>query len=100
MGLDLQVAGAWVTLGIFKELNKQLVGGKTQQIRDEASAMMLGYTGDPLMEMNVAMYRLARELPAKIWEEYDDKLSELANRIYRNVVSAADDLPASFVASW
>jgi len=99
--LDLQCAGALHTLGIFKELNKQYMDGTApQQIRDEARAMMLGYTGDPLMEINIAMYHLARELPAEIWEEYGDKLSELAKRIYRNIVGAVDDLPASFVTSW
>lgn len=61
--------------------------------------MMLGYTGDPLMEMNIAMYKLARELPVKIWEEYDDKFSDLAKRIDRNVTNATDDLPISFISS-
>ena len=99
--LDLQTAGAWLTLGIFKELGKQLKDRETQHIRDDAAAMMLGCTGDPLMEMNIAMYRLARELPAKVWEEYDGKFSELAERIHRNVVGPAgeQDLPAAFVAS-
>jgi len=53
--LDLQTCGAFVTLGIFKELGKQFREGETQQIRDDAVAMMLGFTGDPLMEMNIAM---------------------------------------------
>lgn len=98
--LDLQIAGAWVTLGIFKELGKQYREGATQEIKDEATAMMLGYTGDPLMEMNIAMYKLARELPVNIWEEYDDKLSDLAKRIDRNVANSTDDLPVSFISSW
>jgi pyruvate,water dikinase len=98
--LDLQIGGAWVTVGIFKELGKQYTNGETQQIRDDASAMMLGYIGDPLMEMNIAMYHLARELPENIWEEHEDTLPELAKRIHRNVIGAAGDLPAPFVASW
>ena len=101
--LDIQCAGAWLTLAIFKELGKQHKHGASQQIRDDAAAMMLGYTGDPLMEMNIAMYHLARELPSDIWEEYKDKLPELAERIQRNVratASAVEELPASFIASW
>lgn len=41
--LLLQAGGAWTTISIFKELNKQLKEGKTQQIKDDAGAMMLGF---------------------------------------------------------
>jgi len=98
--LDLQIGGAWVTLGIMKELNKQCRHGETQELRDDATAMMLGYTGDPLMEMNIAMYHLARELPAGIWEEYEDRLPELAERIHQQVVDDTNDLPVGFIERW
>ncbi|KNC79273.1 hypothetical protein, variant [Sphaeroforma arctica JP610] len=101
--LDLQCAGAFLTLSVFKELGRQNKAGETQQIRDEAAAMMLGYKGDPLMEMNIAMYHLAQSLPVELWAEYDDKLDDLSDRIQRNVESRAstgDKLPAAFITSW
>ena len=98
--LLLQSGGAWMTVKIFKELSNLQKHGTTQQIRDDASAMMLGFTGDPLMEMNIAMYRLAQELPPDTWKEYDEKLPQLAERIDQNVSGEMDDLPASFITSW
>merc|ERR1719336_3479470 len=62
--------------------------------------MLKGFAGDPLMDMNIAMYQLARKLPGEVWEEYDGKLEELAARISQNVAGKADDLPPPFVASW
>lgn len=52
------------------------------------------------MEMNVAMYRLAQELPIDIWHEYDERYPKLAERIEQNIRGKVNDLPASFVTSW
>ncbi|KNC81096.1 hypothetical protein SARC_06577, partial [Sphaeroforma arctica JP610] len=101
--LDLQCAGAFLTLSVFKELGRQNKEGETQQIRDGAAAMMLGYKGDPLMEMNIAMYHLAQSQPVELWTEYDDKLDDLSDRIQRNVegrASTGDKLPAAFITGW
>lgn len=98
--LNLQMGGIWSAVEAIKKLDADRTKGKTQQVREDAEAMLVGYTDDPLMQMNIAMFHLARALPVTVWDAHGDSLQELADRIGRNVAGRADDLPESFVSSW
>jgi len=98
--LEFEMAGMMTVLGLFKSLQKTRIEGKTEQERSEAEALCGGFVGDELMEINIAMYNLARKLPAELWSEYDDKLGALVARIADNVAGRASDLPRPFVDDW
>ena len=57
-------------LGLFNELDKQRRNGETEEIKKEYEALCGGYEGDELMEINIALYRLAQSVPETIWKEY------------------------------
>lgn len=56
-----------------------------------------GFEGDELMEINIALYRLAQSLPKEIWKEYlgKDGMSALTERIQEE-----RDLPSDFLNEW
>ena len=68
---DELAALTYAVLPAFGKLDKGRREGKTKEIRDEYETLCGGYEGDPLMEENIAMYKLARSLPESIWSEYD-----------------------------
>lgn len=96
----IQMGGLWTALAVWKELDEIRRNGKTQKEKDDADALLGGFEGDPLVEMNVAMYSLAQKLPSKVWEEYKDKLSDLAGLIDKNIKGQSSALPAEFISSW
>ena len=88
-------------LPLFGKLDKKRREGKTEEIRQEYDALCGGYEGDELMEMNIAMYRLARMLPESVWLEYDyDSFDKLAERIQENLGGKKSDLPRAFLDGW
>jgi len=101
---SLDYEGANVMFNILplaQELNKKRTTGKTQEERDEYDALSKGYVGDELMEINIAIYKLAQQLPASIWSEYsNDTLDQLANRIQSNIDGQLDDIPQAFLDEW
>ena len=91
----------FVVLGTYKALDKKRRDSKSEEVRSEYDALCQGYEGDELMEINIAMYRLARKLDASIWEEYDyDQLHQLSERIQMNLDGVISDLPSDFVSEW
>jgi len=85
-------------LGLFNELDKQRRNGETEEIKKEYEALCGGYEGDELMEINIALYRLAQSVPETIWKEYKgnpNAAAELAERI-----TAEQDLPPEFLTEW
>jgi hypothetical protein len=59
-------------LKTFKDIDEERRNGATKDIRKDAEALCGGFEGDELMEMNIALYKLARLLPGDIWDEYDN----------------------------
>ena len=57
-----------MVLPLFNELDKKRRLGKTEEVRSEYDALLAGYDGDELMEMNIEMYRLAQTLGDDIWK--------------------------------
>lgn len=98
--LHLQMAAIWHVLRVFKSLDDIRRNGNTEKEREEADALCGGFVGDPLIELNGDMYNLARQLPAELWNEYDGRLCDLAERITDNVKGNVQDLPKPFVNSW
>ncbi|VEU40050.1 unnamed protein product [Pseudo-nitzschia multistriata] len=97
----------FTVLKIVNELDDQRRNGATDNIREEYGALCGGFEGDELMQMNIALYRLARCLPEATWEEYDGStnrtLGDLAERIQRNAEGGGDgqkDLPREFLQEW
>ena len=92
----------FAVLPLFKELDKKRREGKTEEIRNEFDALCSGYEGDPLMQMNIDIYRLARMLPEDVWNEYPhERLGELADRIQSNLNGKiTQDLPEEFLDGW
>jgi pyruvate,water dikinase len=92
----------FAVLPLFKELDKERREGKTEQRRSEYDALCSGYTGDPLMQMNIHIYDLANKLPKKVWEEYThEDLPKLATRIQQNLQGEVlHDLPNNFLEGW
>ena len=74
--------------------------------RAEYEALCGGYVGDPLMEQNIEMYRLANCLPGEVWEQYGHSdLPRLAERIEVNLAARDGgggnlDLPPDFLDGW
>merc|ERR1719464_907711 len=94
---------------MFNELDNLRNNGTTEQIKQEYEMLCGGYVGDELMEMNIAMYELAKTLPESIWNEYADHstMKLLSKRINKNVnlffVEKKEeecDLPIDFVTEW
>ena len=98
--MGIVVGGAWTALSVWKELDKTRRLGKTDKEKQDAEALLGGFSGDPVTEINSHMFNLARKLPAKIWMQYDSDLSELGRRIERNMRGEISDLPVDFVQSW
>ena len=100
--VQLEVAAImFVVLPLFNGLDKKRRLGKTEEIRSEYDALLAGYDGDELMEMNIEMYRLAQTLGDDIWKSYGhDDLPELATRIQDNLNGKQDDLPREFLDAW
>jgi len=86
-------------LKIIKDLDEVRRNGATEQIREDAEALCMGFDGDELMEMNIAMYRLAQLLPSKFWDEYEtlESMKDLAKRIQ---AEKKGDLPPAFLNAW
>jgi len=98
--LDLQMAGIWIVLPVFRNIERIRREGKTEEEKQDADALLGGFVGDPLMEMNIDMYKLARKLPSSVWKEYNGRLADLAEHINQNVSGKLGDLPLDFVESW
>ena len=98
--MGIVVGGAWTALSVWKGLDKTRRLGNTEKEKQDAEALLGGFTGDPVIEINSHMYNLARKLPANIWIQYDGNLAELGRRIERNGRGEVTDLPANFVKSW
>ncbi|KAL3774920.1 hypothetical protein ACHAWO_004006 [Cyclotella atomus] len=88
-------------LGLFRELDNKRQFGKSHDDRMEYEALCQGYEGDALMELNIAMYRLANKLDESIWKQYShERLPDLAERIQKNLDGVASDLPGDFISEW
>jgi len=98
--LNLQMGGIWTVLAIARDLDRARLGGKTEKERQDAEALLGGYVGDPLMEINQEMYKLARQLPREIWNSYDGRYEELAELIRQNIGGESSELPKPFLDSW
>jgi len=93
---------------VFKELDsKRNDPTLSDEIRAEYEDLGAGYVGDPLMEINIALYDLANALPASIWKQYGKRGDEkkLLKRINANLAEAktmkeADRLPSDFLVRW
>jgi phosphohistidine swiveling domain-containing protein len=91
----------FVVVPCFNAIEKKRREGKREQIRQENDALCTGYEGDELMAMNIEMHKLASELPASIWDEYQhDDLGKLATRIKDNQEGKISDLPPEFLKEW
>ena len=91
----------FIVLGTFKELDKQRRKGKTEHVRSEYDALSGGYEGDEIMEVNIAMYRLAHKLDSSVWQQYKhEELDQLADRIQQNNDGVLSDLPPEFISEW
>ncbi|KAL9178930.1 hypothetical protein ACHAXT_011903 [Thalassiosira profunda] len=87
-------------LGTYKRVEKKSRTEKAEESRAEYGALCQGFEGDELMEINIAMHRLANKL-GSIWKEYGhEDLPQLAERIEMNVSGVISDLPSDFVAGW
>ena len=84
-------------MGYFKELDEKRRNGETEEIKEEYEALLGGYEGDELMEMNIALYRLAQLMPETMWNEHSgqDGIAALTERI-----QAESDLPSDFLSAW
>ena len=83
-----------------------------KEVRDEYEHLCGGYAGDIIMEINIAIFKLARKLPLDVWNRYDhDSMNELSDRIQRNLNALNNpsdencdlpvtDLPIDFLISW
>ena len=100
--VQLEVAAImFVVIPLFYELDKKRRTGKTEEVRSEYDALLAGYDGDELMEMNIEMYRLAQTLGDDIWKSYGhEDLPKLATRIQDNLNGKQDDLPREFLDEW
>jgi len=89
-------------LPLFNELDKKRNDVKlSDEVRSEYEDLCQGYVGDPLMEINIAMYKLAKELPESVWNEYGhDDTTKLLERINDNLRGTKTDLPAGFLTRW
>lgn len=87
----------WPVVGLFNELDKKRRNGKTEEIREDYEALCGGYEGDELMEINIALYKLAQLMPKDIWKEYigENGMAALTERIVEG-----RDLPAEFLNEW
>lgn len=97
-------------LSMFGELDEQRRNGTTDEIKEEYESLCGGFVGDELMQMNIAMFRLARKLPEETWKEYDHaQMKQLSERINTNLKLVFDDdgknekecdLPVEFVVEY
>ena len=88
-------------LGIFQKMDRERQFGKTKEYREEYEALCGGYEGDPLMELNIDLYKLANKLDDSIWKQYGhDRLPHLVVRIQRNLDGDVSDLPLDFLTEW
>jgi len=86
-----------ILLGVTNKVDEERRNGKTEEIKEEYEALCGGYEGDELMEMNIALYRLAQSLPKAIWDEYkgENGTTALAERIQEE-----RGLPVGFFDEW
>eukprot|EP00535_Pseudo-nitzschia_heimii_P004227 CAMPEP_0197188312 /NCGR_PEP_ID=MMETSP1423-20130617/17592_1 /TAXON_ID=476441 /ORGANISM="Pseudo-nitzschia heimii, Strain UNC1101" /LENGTH=986 /DNA_ID=CAMNT_0042640113 /DNA_START=112 /DNA_END=3072 /DNA_ORIENTATION=+ len=82
---------------LFRELDEKRQNGETKEVREDHDDLGGGFEGDPLMEMNIALYQLAQRFPKSLWEEYNHKngMAALADRIREE-----RDLPEEFLREW
>lgn len=93
----------FLVLPIFQELDKERKDQRlSEEIRSEYEGLCQGYVGDPLMEINIAMYELANALPESIWNRYGhDDMAKLLERVQENLDSDnITDLPSEFLVKW
>jgi rifampicin phosphotransferase len=92
----------FVLLPLWKDLDAKARDGKTEEIREQASALCGGFAGDELMQMNAEIYRMAQLLPESIWNEYQhDDLERLVDRIEACTRDPLkEDLPQPFLDAW
>jgi hypothetical protein len=91
----------FVVVPCFNAIKKKHQEGKTEQIQQENDALCSGYEGNELMSMNIEMHKLASELLASIWDEYQhDNLGKLAAHIKDNQEGKKSDLPPEFLKEW
>jgi len=91
-----ETAAVFLVIPLIAKIDDQRINGKTKEIKEEADALCGGFEGDILMEINVAVYRLAKKVPLSIWQEYDGQdMTALADRIKEE-----RGLPAGFLAEW
>merc|ERR1712199_87145 len=79
---------------VFKELDsKRNDPTLSDEIRAEYEDLGAGYVGDPLMEINIALYDLANALPASIWNQCGKRGDEakLLKRINANLAEEKND---------
>jgi hypothetical protein len=99
--IEEELAAISVIIPLFKELDTARRTGKTETARADADALCGGYDEDELMQINIALYQLARKVPPGVWAEYDGRLDALAARIETNLNSQADpDLPRDFLDAY
>ena len=56
-----------IAIRLFNEIDQERRrNGKTDEIKEQNEALCGGFEGDGLMEMNIALYRLARTFPIDI----------------------------------
>eukprot|EP00956_Cyclotella_meneghiniana_P044877 scaffold341118_cov99-Cyclotella_meneghiniana.AAC.2 len=88
-------------LKLSQSMDRKRQFGKTEEERLEYEALCGGYEGDPLMELNIAMYHLANKLELDVWKQYGfDKMPALAERIKKNIDGVISDLPMDFLAEY
>jgi len=99
-------------LGNFNKLDEKRRDEKlSKEVREEYEALCGGYAGDELMEINIAMYKLAQKLPVDVLNQYDhDSMKDLAIRIQNNLdmMKRNDNnqkvnsinIPVEFLESW
>lgn len=92
-----EIAIIWQVIGLFNKLDQKRRYGKTEEIREDYEALCSGYEGDELMEMNIALYKVAQLMPKEIWKEYigENGMAALTERILEG-----RDLPAEFLTAW
>ena len=88
-------------LTMFQKMDRKRQFGKTEEDREEYEALCGGYEGDPLMELNIDLYKLANKLDESIWEQYNhDRLPDLIVRVQNNLDGEISDLPIDFLTEW
>merc|ERR1712178_199433 len=90
--MEMELGAVNVIMPVFSALDTVRREAKTKQEREEAEALLGGYDGDELMEVNIAMYNLAQKLPKEVWAQYKDKLHKLTSDIALNVAGKASNL--------